>query len=355
MALRPGASSATAPARPPSRRRRLAAVALTLPALLVATSCSLLNGSSGGSSGTTGPNPQGLEKTTINVAAMTVVDCAPFYLAEKNGYFAQEGLNVHVIPVPTGAVGVPDVENGKADITVSNWATVLEAQAEHAADKVGGLKAVSDASSGQQGTMSVDVLPSSGITTPAGLIGKTVSVNAFSDLPYLALRDILAADNVDYTKVHFTIVAHPATPQALASGQVDAAVQLEPFKTKTERASGARPLIDLFGPGPTSGLSIAGWVTSGNFVKQNPKTVAAFARAMQRGAEDAQNRATVEQITPTFATGIDKDTAALMNLPTFPTSLNVQRLQRVADLMVQYKLLPGHLDVSSMIVPSPSP
>ena len=88
------------------------------------------------------------------------------------------------------------------------------------------------------------------------------------------------------------------------------------------------------------------------FAEANPKTIAAFARAVERGAKDATNRKLVEQTIPTYTT-IDKQTAALLDLPLYPTSLDAKRLQRVADLMQQFGLLSNHLDVSTMIVASP--
>jgi len=347
MALLPSANRAANPDR--TRMRRVRGALFVVPALLLATSCSLLNGSSSSSDSSTA-NGQGLEKTTLNVSAMQVADTAPLYLAIQNGYFKQEGLTVKIVPVTTGAQSIPKLNAGSIDIGFGNWATLLEAQAGHSGD----YKIVADGAVGQAGTMSVDVLPSSGINSPADLVGKTVSVNAFSDLPFLAVKAILAADNVDINKIHFIQVPHPQTTQALSTNQVQAAVQLEPFKTQAEQSLGARPLIDLYGPGPAQGLSIAGYFTTSKFAAANPKTIAAFARALMKGAQDAQTRSNVEQIVPTYANGVNKATAALMNLPTFPTSLNAERLQRVADLMVQYKVLDDTMDVSKMIVSSSS-
>jgi len=111
-------------------------------------------------------------------------------------------------------------------------------------------------------------------------------------------------------------------------------------------------VVDLFGPGPAANLPIAGFFTTAKFAAANPKTIAAFARAVEHGARDATNRKLVEQTIPTFTT-IDKQTASLLDLPLYPTSLDAKRLQRVADLMQQFGLLSNHLDVSTMVVASP--
>jgi NitT/TauT family transport system substrate-binding protein len=345
MALRPGANTGR------GRRglRRFAGVAaLALPALLLATSCSLLNGSSG-SPATTASGSQGLEHPNIKVGTMSVMDCVTFQIALQKGYFKQEGLNVTAQTVVSGTESVPKVQSGVLDFGFTNWGTVLAQQAKQQGD----FKIVADGSQGAPNDMAVTTWPGSGINNLRDLIGRTVSTNAYADTPFLALKAILQANNIDINKLKIVIVPHPQTPQALATHQVDAALQLEPYKTQAAIQTGARPVVDLYAPGgPTADLPLGGWFTSAAFAKANPKTVAAFARAMEKGAADAANRKLVEQIIPTY-TKIDKQTASLVSLPAFPTTLDAKRLQRVSDLMQQYGLLQNHLDVASMIIASP--
>jgi NitT/TauT family transport system substrate-binding protein len=346
MALRPGATNNNA--TPRRRLRRLGTVAVTLPAILLAASCSLLNGSdtSADSANTPSSSAGGqVEKANLTVNFMQVTDCVPFQIALQKGYFKQEGLNVTAKSVVSGTESVPKVVAGTADIGFGNWATLLTAQAQ----KVGNFKIVADGAQGQAGTMALTTWPGSGITKMSDLKGKTISTNAQSDLPFLALKAILAANSIDIDTIHVVVVHHPNTLQALATHQVDAAIQLEPFMTQTAEKIGARPIVDLFGAGPTADLPIAGYFTTTTFAEQNPRTVAAFARAISRGAADAANRKEVEQYIPTF-TKIDKQTAALLNLPTYPTVLDAARLQRVADLMKTYGLLQTRMDVAPMVI-----
>jgi NitT/TauT family transport system substrate-binding protein len=350
MALRPSARHQHADG-PRRRVRRLGAVALALPVILLAAGCSLLNGSdsaSGSSSSSSSGASGHVEKANLTVNFMQVTDCVPFQIALQKGYFKQEGLNVTAKSVVSGTESVPKVVAGSADIGFGNWATLLTAQAK----KAGDFKIVADGAQGQAGTMALTTWPGSGITKPSDLVGKTISTNAQSDLPFLALKAILQANSVDINTVHVVVVHHPNTMQALASHQVDAAIQLEPFMTQTAEKIGARPVIDLFGAGPTENLPIAGYFTTAKFAQENPKTVAAFARAMSRGAADASDRKEVEQYIPTF-TKINAQTAALLKLPTYPTSLDATRLQRVADLMKTYGLLQTRMDVAPMVVVTP--
>jgi NitT/TauT family transport system substrate-binding protein len=330
--------------RPARLRRPGAVAAIAVPAMLVLSSCSLLNGSdSASSAGTTGAAAQ-VEHPNISVGFLKIADSAPFEIALQRGYFKQEGLNVTAKPVVSGTESVPKVSQGALDFGLTNWATLLTAQEK----KVDDFKIVADGAQGKSGDMAVTTYPGSGITKITDLAGKNVSSNALNDVPYLALLANLKANGIDPNLVHMTVIHHPDTPQALAQKKVDAAIQLEPYKTQAARMVGARPVVDLFGPGPAENLPLAGWFTTAKFANANPKTVAAFRRAMEHGAADAADRKKVEDIVPTYTT-IDKQTVALINLPGFPTTLDAKRLQRVADLMQQYGFLTNHLDLASMV------
>ena len=351
MAPRPSATATPSETRRRSRRplRLLSAIAIAGPALLLAASCSLLNGSSSSSSSST-PNSGPLEHPNLTVGALAVTDTVPLEIALQKGYFKQEGLNVTIKIVVSGTQAVPEVDAGTIDIGQSNWATLFTAQANH----TNNFKIVGDSSAGQTGSMALTTYPGSPIHTMKDLENHTISTNALQDVPFLALKAILQANSVDLGKIKVVVVHHPDTQAALTNHTVDAALQLEPFMTQTAEKIGSRPVVDLFGPGPAANLPIAGYFSTAKFAQANPKTVAAFARALEKGAADAAgNRQLVEQTIPTF-TKIDKQTAALLKLPLYPTSLDAKRLQRVANLMQTYGLLQNHLDVSSMVVVSPA-
>jgi NitT/TauT family transport system substrate-binding protein len=73
---------------------------------------------------------------------------------------------------------------------------------------------------------------------------------------------------------------------------------------------------------------------------------------MQQGAQLAGSRANVEQVLPTY-TKIDRQTVALIHLGVYPTTLNPIRLQRVADLMQTFGMLPSTFDVRPLVVVMP--
>ena len=105
--------------------------------------------------------------------------------------------------------------------------------------------------------------------------------------------------------------------------------------------------------GPVADFPISGYVSGAEFAKNNPKTVAAFQRAMAKGQSEVADRRTLEETLLQYA-GVDKDIAKTVGVGAFPTSVDNTRLQRVADLMLTYGILKEKFDVSSMIFRGPS-
>lgn len=333
---------------------RLAIAIALLLSVPFAAGCSLLNGATG-SGPMTGPNPHHLELTSLRVGGIAATSSAALYIALARGYFTQEGLTVTPVTTAGGATAIPKMLSGGLDITLTNYVQAIDGQVTHAADKAGGIKIVTDGVAATPRSFPFDVLPSSGLTTMQDLRGRTVSVSSPGDIVTLALDNLLQANAIPLNAIHFVTVPFANTPQVLASGQVDAAVQTDPYTTKSLKQSGVRMLVDPFATdGPNAGMAIAGYVTTGDFAAKAPKTIAAFQRAMARTVTDTNDRATVERIIPTYISTIDQDTADLMVLPQYFAEPNPTRLQRVVSLMAKFhQLSDPTFQISSMILPLP--
>src|SRR5690349_23430815 len=93
----------------------------TIPVVALAA-CS----SSGSSSGVaTGPAP---EVPSIMIDAVPTADAAGLYIAEDNGYFAQQGLKVTIAPINGGEYGMGDLQTGKAQLVEGNYVSFILAQ-----------------------------------------------------------------------------------------------------------------------------------------------------------------------------------------------------------------------------------
>jgi NitT/TauT family transport system substrate-binding protein len=320
-------------------------IALSCVLAFVLAGCSALGGSDEPSQSSSG----GLEKAKITVGTLPIVDTVPLAIAQQRGYFKEEGLEVEVKSLPGGAAAVPGLANGELQFAFGNYVSFFTAQAKGVLD----TKLVADAYQATPGMFLIMRGRDSTVTKPLDLAGKKIAVNTKSNIVELTARSALEAAGVDPKTVTFTEIPFPDMQAAVERKNVDAAFMVEPYITQAQRSAGMTPLLDA-ATGATQDMPIAGWATSAKFAQSSPKTTAAFQRAIVKGQRDAADRRVVEQTVPSYAK-VDKDTASLMNLGSWPTSLSAVRMQRVVDLMKKYGVLDKEINLETMIfAPSPS-
>lgn len=326
-----------------SGRRRIAGLLSAAAVLAAASGCGAL----GDGQPVATSQPAAPEKIFIKVGVLPVVDVAPLHIAMRNGYFKEEGLEVETVVVQGGAAAIPGLVQGSLDITFGNWVSFIAAQSKETAKNVGGIKLISDGYQAKPGMFLILVKGNGTIRSMTDLVGKTIAINTLNNISELTTKAVLEANNIDPKKITLKEMPMPDMEAAIERNVVDAGFMSEPFITRAQRNSGQIAILDA-ASGPTSAIPIAGYGTTGKFVEENPNTVAAFQRAMARGQQDASDRATVQALLPQYA-GVDRDTAKLVNLGQFPTSLDATRLQRVATLMRTYGLLQTDLDIEPML------
>jgi NitT/TauT family transport system substrate-binding protein len=319
--------------------RITAAVLSTAGILAAVAGCGVLGGDSGGNTG----GSDKVERVQIKVGAMPIIDSAPVHLASQLGYFKEEGLEVQLETVTGAATAIPKLLSGELQFTYGAYVPVFQAQEKGTGD----FKFVADSYQTAEKIFVIMVGPNSTVKSPKDLAGKTIATNTKNSITDLLAKSAMDTAGVDISRVNWVEFPFPDMQARLASGQVDAAVMLEPFVTQAERAIGALPILDT-SQGPTQNFPISGHAATAQFVKDHPKTTEAFRRALTRASEAARDRKTVEDAVVKYAK-IDPQVAQLVKIGTYPTSLDRTRLQRTVDLMTKYKLLTKEMNVDAMI------
>ena len=337
------ASRALPARRPGGGPRRLLAVAAVSALVVLTSGCSLLNGSSGQDSGA----PAG-GHTQINVGIIATVDDAPVKLAQAKGYFAEQGLKATVKVYPSVNQTMPALQSGEIDVTLMNYVSFFQAQAAKTLDG----KVVSDAYQGTPDSLVLLAKPDSGIRAPKDLVGKKVSVHAKGNIVELLIRAVLQDNGVDPNSVSYLEVKFPQIPAAIANGQIDAGGDLEPYITQGEQQFGVVPTFKIV-TGSTDNIPLSGYIATTKYINAHPDAIAAFQRAMVKAQKAAVDRTAISSVLPDL-TGVDKQTSSLLKLGVYPTSVDATRLQRVVTLMKTYGYLQQSMDVSQLVVPTPS-
>jgi NitT/TauT family transport system substrate-binding protein len=312
--------------RVPYIRRLGAGLAAAALAVAVAA-CS--SSSSGSTTASSGSAP---EMTNIKVGILSATDGATLIMAIKNGYFKRQGLNVSYTIMPSTNSSTALLQSHQIQFAIMNYVGMF--QQEKAFPSLN-LRIVADNDQTSPGLFEFMVSKNSKITSLADLKGKTLSVpskGVFS-FPQLSLDILGKPYGINAGSVTEVGLPFSSAPAALASGKVDVAFTTEPFITIMEQTTGAKVLVDMLS-GPLAGFPVTAWGTTAYYTQHDPKTVAAFARAMQESLRvAASNPQAVRQALPEYIPTLKASLANVIVLPTFNTSLSLARMQRVADAM----------------------
>lgn len=298
-----------------------------------------------GGSGGTGSSGNGLEKTSLNVAGLAVVDDAPLYIARDKGLFKKQGLNVKVTTLTQSTQAIPGLLRGDIDLSAGgNYVSFLQADARGAIK----LRILADGFHCATDVVPVLTLPGSPIRKPADLAGRKIAVNLTNNVQGMMINAVLKSDGVDPSKVTYVQVPFPEMSAALQRGQVDAVSAVEPFAGDIRGKLKARKITDSC-TGPTAKFPLSGVFATDDFVKNNPKTVAAFQRAYDAAQKLAADRSVVAAALPGY-TKISGRAAKDIAVGEFPPTLETKPLQHVSDLMSSSGLLPKPVNVDPLLV-----
>ncbi len=302
-----------------------ASIAATILALTVAACGSSPDPAAGASAGS--------GEHTLKVGLVPVVNVAPLYLGIEKGFFDKAGLKIEPTIAQTFAANVASVMNGEEQVGFGATVPVLVAASSGVPLRIAANSDVSS-SSPKEDNSGLFVTASSGIRSIKDLEGKTVAINALSNVHDVALKSAMLTAGADPTKVKFLEVALPDMVAALKAGRVDAIAVGEPFVTAAE-AAGFTLLLHTYQAGYQPGTPIGSYFVSQKWAGANPQEVTAFAQAMKQSTDYAiahpdEARAIMEKYTK-----IPPATLQKVTLGSFSSTVDPEALQKLAELMVK--------------------
>ena len=297
------------------------------------------------------PKVPGLEKTTLTVGSVPVADEAGLYIAEDEGLFRAEGLNVTIDSIVSSADATKGQNDGTYDITAGNSVSYIQDQVTGQSN----LEIIAEGSLMQPGTQALYTLPGSPVKNVTDLKGKRIGVNARNNIGTLLISSVLEEYGMSPREVHFVPVNFPQMGEELKRHLIDVAWLPEPFGSADEESMGLQELCDL-DQGATANFPVGWYVVTKAWAKKYPRTMAAFLTALREGQQIADTRRdAVEQAMEKLPVPytVPSTIAAVMSLETYPLStapdIDRSRVQRVANEMYQFQMLGSPFKVSSML------
>lgn len=302
----------------------------------------------GGSGAASGSGP-------ITVAVVPGIESAPLRVAVQEGLFRQRGLDVTVRDYQSLGAELQALTSGQAQVAAGDYTGFFYEQATGRAS----LRLIADGYDAASNSVAILTLPSSGITTPQqlqGLSGLVATppahvISPTAAVPYniqtLAAEEVLQSDGVSPSSVNWTQMPAQRMIGELGSGQVKAILATEPYILQAEEQLGAVEVVDA-SSGVTSGLPMSGYFSLASYAHANPSAVQAFQEALTQAQSECAQRGPVQNVL-SHLTGLSTGSAALVTLGTFPTSLNLGQVQRVATLMYDSGMIRNPVSVSALI------
>ncbi len=282
----------------------------------------------------------------VTVGVIPIVDVAPIYLGKEKGFFAKRGIDLTLASGQGGAAIVPGVVSGQFQFGFSNLTSLLVAR-----DKGLDMKVVANgnASTGETGKDfgAVVVRADSPIKSAKDLAGRTVSVNTLKNIGDTTVRASVRKDGGDPKAVRFVELAFPDMPAALQNKRVDAAWVVEPFLS-VAKSQGARPVAWNF-VDTAPGLTIAAYFTSAKLLADKPDLVKDFTAAMNESLAYAREHPDEARQVITTYTKITADQVSALTLPDWPTEVNEESVNTLAELATQDGLLTKQPDVVALL------
>ncbi|HYP72709.1 MAG TPA: ABC transporter substrate-binding protein [Microbacterium sp.] len=323
-------------------KKFLAVGALAAAAVLALSGCT----DSAAPSGSAAPTEGGAaEVRDIRIAALPIAETGALWAAIDEGIFADHGLKVEVVPAQGGANAIPALLSGDIQFAIGQPFGPIRADLQDLGVAIIGNYANSLADGVD--VNAVVATADSGITRPADLSGKSVSVNTIGAAGDLTIRKAVDDDGGDSSTIKFVEVAFPDVPAQLDAGTMDAAWTPDPFRAIVEGKGGVSVVAPYQATIP--GLSVLTSITTQDLIDNDPDLVAAYAAAMEEALEFAT--ANEDAVRAAIATNlkISDEAAAGITLPTFTWDLSDAGIEDLGALAVEYAYIDAEPDYSRLI------
>lgn len=272
-----------------------------------------------------------IEKPALKVGVMPLADYGAVYWAKEKGLFEKAGLDVELVPLQGGPIGVQKVAAGEIDFSFSN--TMSSSQAISGGAPV---TTVVLSSSVGAGGLGIYVMPDSPIKSMEDLNEKTIGINTTNNIGDVSFQNLASSKGLD-TKPNWVEVPFNEMISGVQAKSIEAGYLPEPFASAAMKA-GLRKVVDLT-EGPNSKLPVSTFVASNKFVASNPVTTEAFVTAMYAAGNDIASKETEFRKWLPGVAGVTPEVADIMVIPIMEPKMDVSKIQFVADMLIQQGII----------------
>jgi NitT/TauT family transport system substrate-binding protein len=229
---------------------------------------------------------QAAAPVTVRVGIANASSDVGFFIADKKGYFKQEGLDVKFTAFDSGAKMVAPLGNGQLEVGAGSPSAGLYNAIARGID----IKIVADKGSTPPGygyqplLVRKDLVDSGRFKSLKDLKGMKIAGSAQGSASTSTLNEALKKAGLKYEDVERVFLGFPQHVMALQNKAVDAAMTTEPSATRAVQSGAAVRVMGDDEIYPNHQLAVV--LYSGAFIREKPEAARGFMRAYLRAVRD---------------------------------------------------------------------
>ena len=226
-------------------------------------------------------SPAWAQQPKANIGYIGAADFTPLFVAKDKGFFDKHGLDATLTRIQIAPNVGPAIISGDLQIGMGTAPNLL-----HAAEGGLPLVAIAGASRMKKNNPIAGLLGRSGLSvkTAADLRGKKIGSPGLNTMLTELLEKWLHDNKIARDQVTLVEVIFPQQHDMLKSGQIDAVITIEPFRTRMLSDGTGYKIADYVGEVNPDVLAVL-WMARSDWAAANPKAVAAFRRAYAEAIE----------------------------------------------------------------------
>ncbi|HMR49965.1 MAG TPA: ABC transporter substrate-binding protein [Arachnia sp.] len=287
------------------------------------------------------------ELTTVNVGVVPTLSLGVLAVGEEQGFFADEGIKLNVVPVDSGPNVIAGLVAGQYHAGYTAYVPPLLAVGSGQDLRlVVGLGGTGTA--GDNG--GVLVRADSGIDSWADLPGAKLGTNAPRSAIVLWTQGAIDAEGGDSTDLELIPLPFNQIAEKVASGEIDAGVTLQPYEAQAQVAF--PELKNLGDPAAVwlpEGTPSGGLFTSAQTATEQADLIDALRRATLASVEYGNQHLDEVRTAGAALAGLSAEDAELIALQPFDTSVDAASFEPLLRGLRDFGWVESEIDLDAFL------
>lgn len=283
--------------------------------------------------------------TSITVLRSTGSTFEPLYIAQEQGFFKDEGLDVTIkAGAQDTSQNAPSVINDEAQFAMTDSSGFIKGAASGLPIQiVSDLQASTTAAAASDGLI---VPAGSAITSFADVEGKTIALPALGGTLQFICQYSAEQAGADPSKINFVALPLTSLVDAVQKGQVDAAYVFATFLDAAKAAG-----MSAIGEGTNAlpGLPQALLFSSTSYLDKNADTAKKFVAAVSKAIDYANSNPDAVRAVDTKYTELPADYIKGRTIQPFAAGIDTDSFSTIVSGMKDYGLIDKEPDAASLV------